>query len=384
MKCANCGAELKLGCVYCSVCGHEAQIVPDYNVLEDDYLKHLMDTEEKEREQRETEEERRRQEEQDRRKRQRQEKKRRKKILVSCGIGAAVLIIILIVVLVVVNNNHKNSFDYQYEKGLSYVKEGNYTKALDYFKEANNIDPDNVDALLELAKIYEKREEASSLEATLLQILTLEPDSREAHAMLIGLYEEQKKYEEIMELYDKLSDSSLADLFDNYVVEAPRLSAEGGSYSDDVTVELTAPEGCVIYYTLDGTSPVERGKRYEEPIELDEAEDYTLQAVAKDERGIYSEIVTAEYEIDYEAPDSATVSPAAGTYTEAQSVTIHVPEGCRAYYTWDGSTPNQTSELYSAPLEMPEGNHVLSILVVDSHDLASPVVRYNYFYQPQE
>ena len=32
MKCANCGAEIKLGCVYCSVCGKEAQIVPDYNV----------------------------------------------------------------------------------------------------------------------------------------------------------------------------------------------------------------------------------------------------------------------------------------------------------------------------------------------------------------
>ena len=28
MKCANCGAEIKLGCVYCSVCGKEAQIVP--------------------------------------------------------------------------------------------------------------------------------------------------------------------------------------------------------------------------------------------------------------------------------------------------------------------------------------------------------------------
>ena len=35
MKCANCGAEIKLGCVYCSVCGKEAQIVPDYNVEED-------------------------------------------------------------------------------------------------------------------------------------------------------------------------------------------------------------------------------------------------------------------------------------------------------------------------------------------------------------
>ena len=35
MKCAKCGAEIKEGCLYCSVCGHEVQIVPDYNVLEE-------------------------------------------------------------------------------------------------------------------------------------------------------------------------------------------------------------------------------------------------------------------------------------------------------------------------------------------------------------
>lgn len=382
MKCANCGAELKLGCVYCSVCGHEAQIVPDYNVLEDDYLKNLMDEEDKARTQREAEAERRRREEQNRRKRQQQEQKRKKKIMALWGAGAAVLVIILIVVLAVVGNSRKNSFDYQYEKGMSCVEEGNYTKALDYFKAASSIDPENTDVLLELAKIYEKREEDSSLEASLLEILTLEPDSREAYTMLISLYDRQKKYDDIMALYGKLTDDSLKDLFADYVVELPQLSAEGGKYTDDVTVELSAPEGYVIYYTLDGTSPIERGKRYEEPIELDQAKDYTLKAASRDERGIYSEVVTAEYEINYEAPDSATVSPAAGTYTEAQPVTINVPEGCRAYYTWDGSTPNQTSDVYSAPLEMPEGNHVLSILVVDDHDLASPVVRYNYFYQP--
>ena len=35
MKCANCGAEIRVGCVYCPVCGKEAQIVSDYNILEE-------------------------------------------------------------------------------------------------------------------------------------------------------------------------------------------------------------------------------------------------------------------------------------------------------------------------------------------------------------
>ena len=42
MKCANCGAEIKVGCIYCSVCGKEAQIVSDYNLLEDDFLRNVL------------------------------------------------------------------------------------------------------------------------------------------------------------------------------------------------------------------------------------------------------------------------------------------------------------------------------------------------------
>lgn len=42
MKCAKCGAEIKEGCIYCSVCGNAVQIVPDYSVLEDDYLHSLL------------------------------------------------------------------------------------------------------------------------------------------------------------------------------------------------------------------------------------------------------------------------------------------------------------------------------------------------------
>ena len=45
MKCANCGAEIRVGCVYCPVCGKEAQIVSDYNILEDDYLDSLLQEE---------------------------------------------------------------------------------------------------------------------------------------------------------------------------------------------------------------------------------------------------------------------------------------------------------------------------------------------------
>ena len=52
------------------------------------------------------------------------------------------------------------------------------------------------------------------------------------------------------------------------------------------------------------------------------------------------------------APPSAaiTFSPAAGTYTGSQTVTISGPAGKTLFYTTDGSTPTVASTLYSAPI----------------------------------
>ena len=47
MRCANCGNELKAGSLYCDVCGHPVQIVPDYNEF-DDYLDNLVGNDEPE------------------------------------------------------------------------------------------------------------------------------------------------------------------------------------------------------------------------------------------------------------------------------------------------------------------------------------------------
>lgn len=46
MRCANCGNELKAGSLYCDVCGHPVQIVPDYNEF-DDYLDNLVGNDER-------------------------------------------------------------------------------------------------------------------------------------------------------------------------------------------------------------------------------------------------------------------------------------------------------------------------------------------------
>ena len=47
MKCSKCGAEIDAGSVFCKKCGEPVQMVPDYNILEDDFLISLPLLEEK-------------------------------------------------------------------------------------------------------------------------------------------------------------------------------------------------------------------------------------------------------------------------------------------------------------------------------------------------
>lgn len=63
------------------------------------------------------------------------------------------------------------------------------------------------------------------------------------------------------------------------VVDAPRITPEGGTFGDSVAVELSTPQpGARIVYTTDGATPDENSPEYEQPITIDSTT--TLQARA--------------------------------------------------------------------------------------------------------
>lgn len=84
-------------------------------------------------------------------------------------------------------------------------------------------------------------------------------------------------------------------------VAAPVFSIGGGKFSEAQTVELTADDGCTIYYTTDGVDPtddVNDGstiKYTEEPITVDKS--MTIKAIAYDADGNKSGIVSETYTI---------------------------------------------------------------------------------------
>ena len=76
--------------------------------------------------------------------------------------------------------------------------------------------------------------------------------------------------------------------------EAPVFDLEEGTYAEEQILEITAPAGAEIYYTIDGSEPGEdNGQLYEEPLSLTEG--VIVTAVALAEGAEPSELSTASY-----------------------------------------------------------------------------------------
>lgn len=377
MKCAKCGAEMKEGCIYCSVCGNEAQIVPDYSVLEDDYLRSLL---------KEEEEPPKKKNSGGRKEPPTPPKKKMSNkvpIFVVCGI-LIILIAVGIIVKVTIDHRNANSYDYQVEMAKKESVDKNYENALHYYKTALSLKPDDIAVRMAMTDIYMEQKEYDAAMVLLMEIIKLDDTNQKAYEYLIQIYEDEEKYEQIAALADGVTDEKLLTLFEDYLVDSPIISPAEGKYEDYVDVTIYSLEDYEIYYTLDGTEPdEENGILYDDGIALEETGDYEISAVCVNEKGIRSEIATASYEIELIPPEYATVLPDGGRIEDITFVTIEAEEGCSIYYTWDGTDPTKASPRYETPLEIPTGNNVLSVLVVNNKTgLDSGVYRTNFIYYP--
>ena len=236
-----------------------------------------------------------------------------------------------------------------------------------------------------LAEIYEKQKNDDAALVLYQEVLKIDSANRDACKGLIAIYEKQKNYDAIIELSDAV-DSSLADLFTDYQVQEPKFSIEPGVYDGEQTLVLSSDAGDSVFYTMDGSDPTEKGLMYTNPIALDENNHtYMIKAVCMNEKNIYSDVITNQYQIKIPAPDIPIVTPDGGDFGVETTVSVTVPDGCSAYYTWDGSTPTSASSRYSGPLTIPEGNNVLSVIIIDNKTLlSSEIYRGNFIYYAED
>ena len=132
---------------------------------------------------------------------------------------------------------------------------------------------------------------------------------------------------------------------------APVFSPAAGAYSAGVQVTITSgTPGASIFYTTDGSNPTSGSTLYSGPVTVTDTT--TINAIAISEGFLQSTVSSATYTIqDQTAPPD--VSPAAGTYTSAQTVQLSDTSPTPTiYYTTNGTVPTHSSTKYTAPISV--------------------------------
>ena len=157
----------------------------------------------------------------------------------------------------------------------------------------------------------------------------------------------------------------------------PVISLPSGTYPTNQTVTISeASPGVSVYYTTDGTTPTSSSNVYNGPITVSSAE--TLTAAAIGPNYLTSPTASASYAISAALPQPI-VTPAAGTYASAQTVTLTASPGATVYYTTDGSAPTTSSTKYTSTFTVSSTETVQAIAVASGY-ANTPIVSASYVF----
>jgi hypothetical protein len=156
----------------------------------------------------------------------------------------------------------------------------------------------------------------------------------------------------------------------------PVFTPPTGTYTSAQTVSLSdSTPGATIYYTTDGSTPTTSSTQYTGPITVSSAASFTeiIQAIALANGYSQSPVSAATYILNLPTAAAPSFSPAAGTYTSAQTVTLSdSTPGATIYYTTDRSAPTTSSTKYAGPITV-SASETIEAIAVASGLLQSPV-----------
>ena len=147
---------------------------------------------------------------------------------------------------------------------------------------------------------------------------------------------------------------------------------------ETVTIEDATP-GAAIYYTVDGSTPTTSSTLYSTALTVDQTTTVMAMAVAPGQMN--SSATAANYMVAARA-DTPVISPAGGTYTFGQSITIMDSSSeATIYYTTDGSTPTADSAVYTTPVFITESATVKAMAIAPNY-ASSNVANATYMLTP--
>jgi hypothetical protein len=151
----------------------------------------------------------------------------------------------------------------------------------------------------------------------------------------------------------------------------PAFRPVAGTYTSAQTVTISdATAAATIYYTTNGRTPTTSSTKYTGPVTVSATE--TLKAIAVVTGSPSSAVATAAYTIQGVLA-RPTISPAGGSYTTPQTVTINHQSVVSVYYTTNGTTPTMSSTLYTGPITV-SSSETINAIAVYSGWTNSPVV----------
>ena len=119
-------------------------------------------------------------------------------------------------------------------------------------------------------------------------------------------------------------------------------------------VTITAEDGAVIYYTLDGGTPSDKAAKYDKEITL--AKSAAVKAIAVKDGFENSDVAVKEVKLTAATP-VISVKDGTAAITTATA-------GADIYYTTDGSAPTAKSSKYVKPFFIADGVKVLKAIAV--------------------
>ena len=151
---------------------------------------------------------------------------------------------------------------------------------------------------------------------------------------------------------------------------APAFTPAAGAYASaqSVTIASTTPNA-TIYYTTDGSTPSTNSNLYGGAIAIASGSE-TINAMTVASGYAPSNESSATYTVTAAEPQAATptFSPAAGTYTAAQSVTISdTTPGAIIYYTTDGTEPTTNSTQFSTTINVAASETIEAIAAASGY-----------------
>ena len=143
---------------------------------------------------------------------------------------------------------------------------------------------------------------------------------------------------------------------------APVMSPGTESFTGSISVTISdSTSGATIYYTTNGTTPTTSSTKYTGAITVSSTE--TINAIASASNYLTSPVASATY-TDITQASAPTISPAGGTYTAAQTVTLtDNTSGATIYYTTNGTTPTTSSTKYTGAITVSATETIEAIAV---------------------